>query len=274
MTNGPSGLRPDLDKPCQIMVAPNGARRTKRDHPALPMTPIDVAQTAIACADAGATAIHLHARDGKGQHTLSRHIYESFLIAVKRAVGDRMTIQITTEAVGRYTPDEQMAAVRDISPEAVSIALKEVLPEDADPAKAAAFFAWLDRCNVKTQFILYSPEEVQRFERLCQQGVIPTSNSSLLFVLGRYLEANECVEPRALNDYVAASSGGLDWMVCAFGREETACLTAAMCLGGHVRVGFENSLWLGNGEIAPDNAAKVAEICAIADMIGRRRQGL
>ena len=264
-------MRADLDKPLTIMVAPNGARLSKKVHAALPVTPIEMAETARLCADAGATAIHLHARDGKGRHTLARHIYDSYLIAVKRAVGERMTIQITTESVGKYGADQQMKAVKDIKPEAVSLALKELLPEGQSETEAAAFFAWIERQSIQAQYILFSPEEIQRFHRLRRQGVIPNSHRSVLFVLGRYLEAGSVVEPRVLNDYLAACEEDLDWMVCAFGKEETACLTYAMCLGGHVRVGFENSLWLGNGLLAPDNAAKVNEICGIAERIGRMR---
>ena len=57
-------------EPCLIMVAPNGARKTKADHPALPITPAELAATASACLEAGAAAIHLHVRDRDGGHTL------------------------------------------------------------------------------------------------------------------------------------------------------------------------------------------------------------
>lgn len=265
-------MRPILDKPCRIMVAPNGARRLKSDHPALPITPIEIAETAKDCLAAGATAIHLHARDGRGRHTLARHIYESYLLALRRAVGERMTIQITTEAVGQYAPDDQINAVKQIKPEAVSLALRELLPDEQGEQKAAEFFGWLDQNGIATQYIVYNPEEITWFFRLCRRGIIPNEHRSLLFVLGRYLEPNQVVEPTILRHYLDACEEEPDWMVCAFGKEETACLTAAICLGGNVRVGFENSLWLGNGRLARDNAEKVAELCEIADRVGRKRQ--
>ena len=270
-------MRPDLDRPCRIMVAPNGARRTKADHPALPMTPVEVAATAAACREAGADSIHLHARDGKGRHTLAKHVYDSYMTHVRRAVGSSMRIQITTEAVGRYTPAQQMQAVRDIRPDEVSLAIREIIPDEAHESEAAAFLAWLHEREIEPQFILYSPDEIRRFHDLCRRGIVAGDAPSVIFVLGRYLDAGEAVEPRALMDYLAAyESSGIGaptgrWMVCAFGREETACLTMSACLGGDIRVGFENSLWLGNGRIAESNEAKVDEIRQLVDSVGRAR---
>jgi uncharacterized protein (DUF849 family) len=56
--------------PVLIMVAPTGARRSKLDHPGLPISACEIALTARACADAGAGAIHLHVRDRSGGHSL------------------------------------------------------------------------------------------------------------------------------------------------------------------------------------------------------------
>ncbi|NBB83711.1 MAG: hypothetical protein GVY28_09935, partial [Alphaproteobacteria bacterium] len=61
--------------PCLLMVAPNGARKTKADHPALPIGPAELAATAVACRDAGAAAIHLHVRDEAGGHSLDAGRY-------------------------------------------------------------------------------------------------------------------------------------------------------------------------------------------------------
>ena len=61
--------------PALIIVAPNGARRTRDDHPALPVTIEQTVETAVACRQAGAGAIHLHVRDEKGRHSLDPGLY-------------------------------------------------------------------------------------------------------------------------------------------------------------------------------------------------------
>ena len=272
-------MRADLDRPLRIMVAPNGARRGKGDHPALPVTAIEVARDAVACRDAGATAIHLHARDAHGRHTLDPAIYADFIAAVREAVGDALFLQVTTEAVGQYTPAEQTSAIRALRfrPDGVSVALRELLPgaaeQAAEEAAAHDFFMWLAAAGIEPQVILYDPGEVRRFHALRAKGIVPATVDQVLFVLGRYLAPGAAVEPRALLAYLAAHDATCHWMVCAFGREETACLATAAALGGDVRVGFENSLWHGDGRRARDNAERVREIVKLVERLGRARLG-
>ena len=98
-----------VTKPVTLCVAPNGAYKTKKDHPKLPMTAKELAETAAACRDAGAAMIHLHVRDHDGVHLLDEHAYRAAMAAVTRAVGRNMVVQITCEAGGRYNRHEQMA---------------------------------------------------------------------------------------------------------------------------------------------------------------------
>src|SRR3546814_7478658 len=101
----------ELARPFAIAVAPNGARRTRADPPRLPMTAAEIARDAAEAREAGAAMIHLHVRDGDGRHTLDAGLYRDATAAVRRAVGDGLVVQITTEAVGRYPPAEQMAEI-------------------------------------------------------------------------------------------------------------------------------------------------------------------
>ena len=251
-----------------IMVAPNGARRTRADHPAIPITPEEVAATALACRQAGADAIHAHIRDGDGQHILDAGIYRRLLDLLARTVPG-MPVQITTEAVGRYRPAEQMALVRALRPRAVSAALREIIPTGADETEGADFYRWCADTGVEVQHILYDPSEVKRLGTLVRRGIVPSENLSVIYVLGRYTVDQES-RPEDLLPFLAAAADlpvRPEWMVCAFGRGETACLEAAMRAGGNVRVGFENSLWDADGRLAPSNEARVAAIRRIADRI-------
>ncbi len=257
------------DPPFLVMVAPNGARRTKADHPALPITPAELAQAAAACLDAGAAAIHLHVRDRDQRHTLDPDAYKAALAAVRAAVGDRMICQITTEAVGAYAPAQQMATVRDVRPESVSLAIRELVPDAAHERAAARFFAWLRRERIRPQFVLYDAGEVVRFNDLRDRGVVPDGPAFLLFVLGRY-PVGRVSHPRDLAPFVAAADPGDPWAVCAFGRAEGACALTAAAMGGHSRVGFENNFILSTGATAPDNAALVAEAVDAARCAGRK----
>jgi len=254
--------------PLLIAVAPTGARKTKADHPALPMAAAEIALAAAACRDAGAAMIHLHVRDRDGGHLLDAEAYREATRAIRAAAGEQLIVQVTSEAAGRYRPAEQMAVVRELEPEAVSLAIREIVPDEAAVPEAASFLAWLHAAGILPQYILYSADEVGRFRELCRRGVIPGDRHFLLFVLGRYA-AGGVSEPAEMLPFLAANDGGDEWALCAFGRREQACVLAAAALGGHARVGFENNCHLADGTPAPDNAHLVAGLAEGARLIGR-----
>lgn len=254
--------------PLLITVAPNGAYKQRSDHAALPLTSAELGQTAKLCLDAGAAMIHMHIRDAEGRHSLDVQGYRDAQQAVKAAVGDDMIIQVTSEAARVYKAPEQIAMVTALQPEAVSVGLREVDRPEIGDAGLAQFFGWLAKERVMTQVIVYDVADLQRWQALRAQGVIPDAPWSLLFVLGRY-SVGQTSEPRDLLPFVMAHTGNEPWSMCAFGAGEHACATTAAALGGHVRVGFENNLLLNNGQVAPDNAALVPQVADSARVLGR-----
>lgn len=241
-----------------IGVAPNGGRKTKSDHPALPMTADELAETAARCREAGAAMIHVHVRDRDGRHLLDAEAYRTALDAIRRQVGDGLVLQITSEALGLYTAAQQMAVIRAVRPEAVSLALREFAPDAAGEPAFADFLSWLRKERIVPQIILYAPDELLRLDAMRGRGAIPFEAVPVLFVLGRYAPG-QVSDPADLLPFVAPRMPRFGhWMTCAFGTREVACVTAAALMGGHARVGFENNLQLPDGTTAPDNAAVVA----------------
>ena len=254
--------------PLLITVAPNGAYKQRPDHAALPLTSAELGQTAKQCLDAGAAMIHMHIRDAQGRHSLDVQGYRDAQQAVKAAVGDDMIIQVTSEAARVYKAPEQIAMVTALQPEAVSVGLREVDQPEIGEAGLAQFFGWLAKERVMTQVIVYDVADLQRWQALRAQGVVPDAPWSLLFVLGRY-SVGQTSEAKDLLPFVMAHTGQEPWSMCAFGAGEHACATTAAALGGHVRVGFENNLLLNNGQVAPDNAALVRQVADSARVLGR-----
>ncbi len=237
-----------------IMVAPNGARRTKADHPQLPITPDEVAKAVLEARECGAVAAHVHARDARLHHTLDAGIYGRMLAKVSSAVGQSMIVQMTTEAVGRYSTAEQIDVVRALKPDFVSIVVREFVPDEASEPLAGDFFLWLQQKSVAPQFIVFSAAELSYFIDLKERGLVPFENPFLLFVLGRYSHDQQST-PADLEPFLEVL-GARKWpfMLCAFGRQEAACMRAAVDAGGHVRVGFENNLFLPDNSLAHANA--------------------
>ncbi|GAB3629608.1 3-keto-5-aminohexanoate cleavage enzyme [Pandoraea terrae] len=270
-----------------LAVAPNGARRTHADHAALPVTPAELGQAAKACLDAGAAMLHLHVRRPDATHSLEVGDYEAGIAAVKQAVGDQLVLQVTTEAVGIYTPGQQIATVHALRPEAISVALREVLPDAAHEAAAEAFFAWMWCERIVAQYILYDAADVAHYWRLRAKGAISPGRHWVLFVLGRY-SAGQRSSPADLLPFLqawrdgaagagvtpdpASSIGGdaTPWAMCAFGPRESECALTAVLFGGHARVGFENNLYLPDGSLAADNAASLRAVAEAAAPLALR----
>lgn len=259
-----------MQTPVTLIVAPNGARRMPADHPRLPITPDSTAFESMEALKAGASVVHLHARDDSGAHTLNPEINRQFMQAVRDVVGDEMVIQLTTEAVGIYQPDEQMQLIYEVRPEAASFAIKELIPSDsdADKQRGQAFFQWVKEQGIIAQFILYSAEDVARYHRLKRDGILPGTLHHLLFVLGRYTEGQRS-EPTDLLPMLEAHTDNTPWAVCAFGEKEHLCAASAITLGGDVRLGFENNLHANDGSLADSNATLIQQAADVARAINR-----
>lgn len=238
--------------PLILMSAPNGARLTKRDHPGLPITPEELADCAEQLVSQGVSVLHLHVRDEDGRHSLEPHHYRPALDAIKARVGDKLIIQITTEAVGIYERQRQMEIVRELQPEAVSLALRELCPEQ-HVEEACEFFAELHEQGCWAQYILYDVEDVKRFEALRKAGRLGRKDPFALFVIGRH-SAHLQGNPEDLHEFLAhCDHHEFPWAMCCFGVTEADAAMLACQHGGHLRIGFENNRWLFTSVQARDN---------------------
>jgi uncharacterized protein (DUF849 family) len=252
-----------------IMVAPNGARLLYDEHESMPLKKNEIVQTAINCEKAGANAIHLHIRDDNYKHILDVKRYKETITDIANACSKDFIIQATTESVGMYKPNEMISLIQELKPQATSVAIKELLPSldnalELNAAKDFYTFARLE--NIGVQHILYSSDDLRKFNKLLEQGVIPGDRHSVIFVLGRYAKNQKC-EASDLIPYLQTLKelkleNNVHWMLCAFGEKEIPSLVAGAVLGGHNRIGFENSRLMPNGKKAKNNESQVSYLQA------------
>ena len=245
----------------RIMVAPNGARRTKADHPALPVTDAELVACAVACHAAGADGLHAHIRDSDGRHLLDAPRYRDLLAALREAVPG-MALQITTEAVGRYDAEIQMQVALGAGADMVSASVREIAR--AGTATARAFYARCRERGIAVQHILYDRSDGDLLAEILPPDRLHDPALQLIYVLGRYSETglSDPADLQPFLDWASALDLTPDWALCAFGPTETDCLRAAARAGGKCRVGFENSLHLSDGTLSADNADKVRDLIA------------
>lgn len=266
-----------MSSPLILALAPNGATKQKADHASIPLSQNEIVDTATAAWDSGVTLLHLHVRADDGTHSLDPAIYKPTIAAIRRAIGKQMVIQMTTESVGIYSPSQQIAAVKAIHPEAVSVGLRDVLPtsttnllETSQAAEntASEFFHWLRKEKIMVQYILYSAAEIERYHQLVNREIIPADGHSVLFVLGRYTKTTN-PDTELLSQYLNLWDCSRSWMVCAFGQNEFDCLQSAVSKGGHIRVGFENCLLTHIGTVAKSNQTLIMQSKKMAEQLNR-----
>lgn len=249
-----------------IMVAPNGARKTTQDHPAVPVTDSDLVETAAQCFDAGAQALHAHIRTTDQIHLLDVGRYESLIDSINKRL-PKLEVQVTSEAAGIYESDAQIDLLSRMKAPWVSVAIREILRAQ-EPQTLQPFFKQLLNKS-RVQFILYDADDFQTLASLVEQEIIQTNTLEVLYVLGRY-SANQESTPDQLDPFLEFRDRApthvkpVREMICAFGRGQIPCLLRAASEGMDLRVGFENGVWLPDGEIAKDNATLVR---ALVDLL-------
>ena len=135
------------------MVAPTGARKTRDDHAALPLEIDQTVHEAALCQQAGATVLHAHVRDEHGRHVLDAGLYRELIAEMDSRVPG-MLVQITSEAVGRYTPAQQIECVQAVVPRMASMSLREITGGFGDTGLAQRFFAWCSEHGVHLHAML------------------------------------------------------------------------------------------------------------------------
>jgi uncharacterized protein (DUF849 family) len=255
--------------PFIIMAAPNGARRQKTDHPALPITPRELADCAVQVYDAGASILHLHVRDENKQHSLDVERYRAAITAIRDAVGDDLIIQVTSEAVGQYNRYEQMDMVRCLKPQAVSLALREICPTDEELGETETFIRWMTNERIFPQYILYNERDYERFESFRNKGIFCDDSPFVLFVLGRYQSAESPENVSSINLLNKIQQACFPWTVCGFAKNEERAIAYAAKGGGHIRVGFENNILHKNKTLLEDHAQMIKVCVKVAQREGR-----
>lgn len=248
------------------MVAPNGARRTRGEHPQIPLAANELANTAVAVANAGATAIHLHVRDSHGKHSLSCDRYKEAINAIRKQCAQELFLQVTTEAAGIYTVQQQIDLVYQLKPQGVSLSVREI--SRADTRDVSALDRWMRDAGVLPQWILYDVEDVKLYQQWVREGVLCGKAYPVLFVLGSYAK---CIDAEAemLEPFLQSMAMFSSWMVCAFGFREQEIMKSVVTNGGHMRVGFENNLLGPDRKPVKDNAALVAS--SVAMVTGQKK---
>jgi uncharacterized protein (DUF849 family) len=280
-----------------ITCAPTGSIHTPSMSPHLPITPDEIAQAAIEAAEAGASILHLHARDPiDGRPSPSAEHFGAFLPQIKQATD--AVINISTGGSATMSLDARLEAAMTFQPEVCSLNMGPLIfdfsgagarvqewrhdweREYVEGASGRIMYndnVFIERImreigqrfGTRFEFECYDIGHLYTLAHFAERGLIkpPFLIQGVFGILGGIGP-----DPRNLAHMVtiADSLFGDDYIFSAFaaGRHQMPFCTQSALLGGNVRVGLEDSLYIGRGELAKSNADQVTKIRGIIEALG------
>lgn len=250
-----------------ITAALTGAEVTREQQPALPISPEEIAVAAQECVHAGASIVHLHARNADGSPTQDRETYRQIIAAIRSRCD--VIIQVSTGgAVGMPAAERLQPVV--LKPEMATLSMGSVnFGDDVflnPPAEMEAFLRAMLELGIKPELEVFDTGMLTSAHRWLTKGLLQAP-VHFDFVLG--IPGAMAGTPEALMYLRSQLPAGSSWTVAGIGAAQLPLGTLAIVLGGHVRVGFEDNVYYRKGELASSNAQLVARMARIGEELGR-----
>lgn len=275
-----------------VEAALNGGR-TRAEHPGVPLTPVELAAEAQRCVEAGASVVHVHARNRAGGWTASRTEYERVIRAI-RAAAPGVLISITSLR-SQAVPVERVQGMlerlpSEARPDLISVNLGHITAWEARqgargrdtrhfPNSYDDIVQLLKTCRtvgVVPEYGVMDFGFISNAVTLRNDGALPPSPWFLLELDSPAFGAGSQVAPATGSNYAALSAAlreqfpGAPWAAHGAGIATYAVVQRALAEGAHVRVGFEDCVQMPAGTQAGSNAEQVAWVVERATALGRR----
>lgn len=252
-----------------ITAAICGAEVTKEQNPAVPYTVEEIVREAKSAVDAGAAIVHLHVREDDGTPTQSKDRFKECIEAIYKVCPDVIIIPSTGGAVG-MTAEERLQPT-ELYPEMATLDcgtcnFGDDVFENTMPMMRAFGKRMLEN-NIKPEYECFEMGHLDTILNMARKGQVPGAPMQFNFVLG----VPGCTPATVQNLcwLVNAIPAGSTWTATGIGRHAFTLAAAAITMGGHVRVGFEDNLNLERGVPAKSNGELVAKVVRLAKELGR-----
>ena len=270
-----------LDDPVVITCSISGSLANREQCPAIPYTPEEYAAEARRIVDEGGTMIHIHARRPDGTPSYEVEDFRNIKEAIEAEVGDAAIINFSTGAMG-VPLEKRIAYLRELRPAVAALNMgsmnyakysrkrhdfvfKAVFANPFDDI--IAFLEAMNELGIKPEHECFDLGHVGSLPPLVDMGVLhePLHVSCVMGVVGG-------VPPTARNLAAMADNvpAGSHWGVIGISRDQWMLVSAALTLGGSVRVGLEDNFYLPGGEMARSNGDLIAKARELTHDVGRR----
>ena len=246
-----------------ITVAGVGAETTKEAQPGLPVTPVEIGADAARCREAGAAMYHLHVRDAEANPTQALEHFDAAIEEIRKR--SDIIIQTSTGGAMGMTADERLQPL-ELKPEMASLTTGTAnFGDDVffnDTALMGEFYRRMQAAGVRPEFEIFEAGQIDNALRLVKQNGPAGPLLHWDFVLG--VPGSMSGEPRNLVFLVDRIPEGSTWTCTGIGRWHMPVTMTALALGGNVRLGFEDNIYLHKGVLAKENAELVGRVARIA----------
>ncbi len=251
-----------------ITVAPVGAEISKEDHPYLPITPAEIALEVYKSREAGASICHLHVRDENGYPTQKVKRFNEVIQTIKEKVPD-IIIQVSTGGAVGMTEEERIEPLT-LNPEMATITTGTVNFGEGvfynPPSFIKKLATYMSERGITPEIEVFETGFIQNALQLVNQNILslPLHFDFVLGVPGGM--------PASFKNLIFLSEqlpAGCTWTVAGIGRWEYPLAILSIMMGGNVRVGFEDNLFLKKGLKATSNAQLVERVANFSKSIGR-----
>ncbi|MEX2105051.1 MAG: 3-keto-5-aminohexanoate cleavage protein [Bacilli bacterium] len=250
-----------------ITTAVVGAEVTRNEQPNLPLTPDEIAIEVEKAWEAGASIAHIHGRDLAGNATQDVNVYREIIEKVKSRCD--IIIQVSTGGAVGMTPTDRIAPVT-LRPEMATLTTgtvnfgNDVFMNAMDTIRQ--FASVMKTHEVRPEFEIFDVGMIYNALQIVKEGLVE-GHLHFDFVLGVPGAIPATVQH--LLHMVDQLPKEATWTVAALGRHQLPLATHAICLGGNVRVGFEDNIYYTKGVLASSNADLVARVARISSELGR-----
>ena len=259
-----------------ITAALTGGMHGKQANPALPEQPGEIVDAAVECWNAGASIVHLHARDAVGRGVAEPDIFREINEGIRSRCP--LLIQDTTGDAG--IPVAQRILSLDTGPDMASLKMGTVVffvpgPEGVEEvdfvnrrSEIEAFAVAMLERGIKPEMEVYSPAMFGEVENLIEKELV-RQPYYVNFVMGVGGMGGYPGTPRNLNTMIDHLPEGAKFNVSGIGKAQLPMSAMAILTGGHARVGLEDNIYYSRGELASSNAQLVERVVRLAAELGR-----
>jgi uncharacterized protein (DUF849 family) len=274
-----------FDDPVVISCSISGVIANRDQCPAIPYTPEEYAAEARRAVDEGASQIHIHARTPDGTPSYEVEDFRAITEAILAEVGD-VIINYSTGAIG-IPIEKRIEYLRALKPDVAALNMssmnyakyssrrkdfvfKAVFENSFDTI--IEFLTAMRDLDIKPEHECFDSGHVANLDPLIDMGLIERTPLQISLVMG----VNGGIRPTPRNvtlmsDQIPGGAEGENqWQVIGISRDQWKLLGASLVLGGNVRAGVEDNLYLPNGEMARSNGDLIAKARQMAEDVGRK----